>query len=97
MLSFRYFEAQYGKQPDVLAHAIGEGLTKSLNNYFPDANYQAIVNVVMKDGYADDGTYQGNYGLEIAIVDENQTAVIPRQQIKVGKDGASFTPTFTSK
>ena len=97
MLSFRYFEAQYGKQPDVLAHQIGEGLTKSLNNYFPDANYQAIVNVVMKDGYADDGTYQGNYGLEIAIVDENQTAVIPRQQIKVGKDGASFTPTFTSK
>ena len=90
-------EAQYGKQPDVLAHEIEERLTNALNHYFPDMNYSALVTVEQKDGYADDGTYQGNYGLNIAMVDENQAAIIPRQQIKVGKDGASFTPTFTSK
>jgi len=97
MLSYKYLEAQYGSQPDVLAHEIEVRLTDALAHYFPDMEYQALVTVEKKDGYADDGTYQGNYGLAIAMVDKNQSAIIPRQQIKVGKDGASFTPTFTSK
>lgn len=97
MISFKYLEAQYGQQPDVLAHEIEERLTRALDHYFPNKSYAALVTVEMKDGYADDGTYQGNYGLNIAMVDENQAALIPRQQIKIGSDGASFTPTFTAK
>lgn len=97
MISFRYLEARYGKQPDVLAHEIETRLTDALARYFPNANYSALVTVEKKDGFADDGTYQGNYGLNIAMVDSNQAALIPRQQIKIGPDGASFTPTFTAK
>ena len=97
MISFRYLEAKFGKQPDVLAHEIEQRLTAALDRYFPNENYAALVTVEKKDGFADDGTYQGNYGLNIAMVDGNQAALIPRQQIKVGKDGASFTPTFTAK
>ena len=97
MISFRFLEAQYGKQPDVLAREIETRLTTALSRYFPDKNYHAIVTPEQKDGYADDGTYQGNYALNIAMVDGDEMALIPRQQIKVGADGASFTPTFTSK
>ena len=97
MISFKYLEAKFGKQPDNLAHEMEQRLTAALSHYFPNDNYAAIVTVEMKDGYASDGTYQGNYGLNIAMVDGNQAALIPRQQIKVGKDGASFTPTFTAK
>ena len=97
MISFKYLEAKYGKQPDQLAHEMEQRLTAAMGHYFPNDNYSCIVTVEMKDGYASDGTYQGNYGLNIAMVDVNNAPIIPKQMITIGPDGASFTPTFTSK
>lgn len=90
MMSFRKLVARYGHiDPDELGRHIGEMLTTSIAHYFPNDGIQASCDIIQETGY-DNGIYQGNYSVNIAIRDRDGFPVMPRSVIKVSKDGSSF-------
>ena len=67
MISFRKLVAKHGHiDPADLAQQIGDMLTTSISHYFPNAGIQAHCTIDEETGY-DNGIYQGNYGVAIAI------------------------------
>jgi len=97
MISFRKLVANHGHiDPADLAQQISNMLTTSISHYFPNAGIQAHCTIDEENGY-DNGVYQGNYGVAIAIRDADGNAIIPRRQFKVAKDGSSFTSIFDNE
>ena len=91
MMSFRKLVAMHGTvHLDTLATKIGDMLTTSLLHYFPNDRLTATCAIIQEDGFGEENVLKGTYGVEIAIRDENGTAVIPRSKIKVERNGDAF-------
>ena len=91
MISFRKLLAMYGsKDPEKLANKISEMMTTSVAHYFPDDGINVVCNMVKEDGYGEDGTYLGNYSIEIVARDRDGYAICPNTLIKASTDGLDF-------
>ena len=87
MISFRKMVGSKQHTPDELAEDIGNQLTAAMGRYFPDAEYQAVAQVVWHEGHSDDGSYAGNYGIDITIGTTEGVPICPNTHIKTRKDG----------
>ena len=91
MISFRKLVAMYGStNPEQLANKISEMMTTSVAHYFPNDGISVVCNVVKEEGYDKDGTYLGNYSIEIAARDRDGAAICPNTLIKASADGLEF-------
>jgi hypothetical protein len=91
MISFRKLVAMYGsRDPDQLANKISEMMTAAAAHYFPNDGINVVCQMVKEDGYREDGTYLGNYAIEIAARDRDGVAICPNASIKASTDGLDF-------
>ena len=91
MISFRKLVAMYGStNPEQLANKISEMMATSVAHYFPNDGISVVCNMVKEEGYDKDGTYLGNYSIEIAARDRDGAAICPNTLIKASADGLEF-------
>ena len=87
MISFRKMVGSKQHTPDELAEDISTALTEAMARYFPDAEYQAVANVVWHEGKSDDGSYAGNYGIDITIGTPEGAPICPNTHVKTRRNG----------
>lgn len=95
MMSYRKLVSTYGHEPQELANRIGNMLERCMSHYFPTVRYSVSCTVEDQEGYGDDGTYQGNKGITIAVRDADEVNIIPIANIVVNEDGSKFDIAYS--